>query len=288
MKNSEFIIEKIKISNPDKILYNKSKITKEEVVKYYQKIYPKMKPFLDNRIISTIRCPDGVNSSCFFKKHLITRNKGIGRMDILNKDGEKEDYYYIKNISGFISEVQMDTIEFHIWGSTVKTLNKPDIIVFDLDPDEGMNLEKIREGVRDLKSILDALSLKSFLKTSGGKGYHIVVPIKPSASWRKIREFTKNIAIVMERKWPDKYVSNVRKINRKNKIFVDWIRNIKGATSVAPYSLRAKENASVSMPITWKELDLITPNEITMDEAIKRIQKKDPWSDFFEVEQEIK
>ncbi len=288
MKNSEFIIEKIKISNPDKILYKKSKTTKEEVVKYYQKVYPIMKPFLDNRLISTIRCPDGVNESCFFKKHLITKNKGIGKLDILNKDGEKEDYYYIKNISGFISEVQMDTIEFHIWGSTVKALNKPDIIVFDLDPDEGMNLDKIREGVRDLKSILDELSLKSFLKTSGGKGYHIVVPINPSASWKKIREFSKNIAIVMEQKWPDKYVSNVRKINRKNKIFVDWIRNIKGATSVAPYSLRARKTATVSMPISWKELDSIAPNGITMYEAIKRIQKKDPWVDFFNVNQEIR
>jgi DNA ligase D-like protein (predicted polymerase)/DNA ligase D-like protein (predicted 3'-phosphoesterase) len=287
MSDDKCTIENINISNPDKILFDKLKITKKDLVMYYQKVYLRMIPFLKNRLISAIRCPDGINNSCFFKKHLGLHNKGIGTINIPSDSDDKEDYYYIKNISGLISEVQMNTIEFHIWGSNIKNLEKPDIMVFDLDPDEGMSLKKIRQGVKDLKSILDELSIISFLKTSGGKGYHIVIPVKPSASWEKFREFAKNIAEVMEMKWPDRYVSNVRKVNRKNKIFVDWIRNTRSSTSIAPYSVRIKEKASISMPITWKELDTISPNGITMSEAIKRLHRKDPWENFFKVKQQI-
>ena len=159
---------------------------------------------------------------------------------------------------------------------------------FDLDPDEKLDLKNLSEGVKDLKEILDDLSLQSFLKTSGGKGYHIVIPIIPSTSWKKFQAFAKNIALYMEAKWPDKYVSNDRKSQRKNKIFIDWRRNIKSATSVAPYSLRIKKNGTVSMPISWHELDKITPDEITMLEAIKRVKRKDPWKNFWNLNQELK
>lgn len=286
-KDDKCVIEKIKISNPDKILFDVPEITKRDLILYYTKVYPRMKSYLDNRLISTIRCPDGTKGECFFKKHLDAKNKGFGKVKIPSESDRKEDYYYIKDISGLVSEVQMNAIEFHIWGSSTKTLNKPDMMVFDLDPDEGMGLKQIRDGVKDLKSILDELSLTSFLKTSGGKGYHVVVPMKPLTSWTKFREFAKNIAKLMEAKWPDKYVSNVRKINRKNKIFVDWIRNNKSATSVAPYSVRIREGAPVSMPISWNELDKIKPNEITIEEAIKRLRRKDPWEKFFDIDQQL-
>ncbi len=284
----KFILEKVDISNPDKIVYEESNISKKDIAVYYQKVYYRMEPYLRNRLISSIRCPDGINESCFFKKHLGIHNKGIGTLNVKNDKKEIEDFYYIKNISGLISEVQLNTIEFHIWGSTVKNIEKPDIFVFDLDPDEGLSIDKVRQGVKDLKSILDELSLISFLKTSGGKGYHIVVPVKPSVNWKKFRDFAKNIAKLMEAKWPDRYVSNVRKIKRKNKIFVDWIRNVKGATSIAPYSLRRKENATVSMPIKWSELDKVAPNEITMFDAVNRLKRKDPWNTFFDINQQLK
>lgn len=287
-KNISNVIETVEITNPDKIIFDKQKITKKDIVLYYQKVYNRMFPYLKNRLISTIRCPEGINGECFFKKHLGIYNKGIGMVEVLNEKGEREDYYFIKDISGLIAEAQMNTIEFHIWGSTIKKLDKPDMLVFDLDPDEKLDLQKVRQGVRDLKSILDELSLISFLKTSGGKGYHIVIPIKPSINWDKFRQFAKNIAEIMETKWPGRYTSNVRKVNRKNKIFVDWIRNIKGATSVAPYSLRIKDKATVSMPIKWSELDKITPYEITMKEALKRMGRKDPWANFFKIKQELK
>ena len=281
--NDKTYIETIEITNPNKVIYNKPKITKLDIVKYYQKVAKRMLPYLDKRLISTIRCPNGMNGDKFFKKHLEKKRDGIKKV-IIPSLNHKEDYYYIETISGLISEVGMNSYEFHIWGGHLPS-NKPDMMVFDLDPDENVSLKKLREGVKDLKSILDSLSLKSFLKTSGGKGYHVVVPIHSIKNWDDFRLTAKNIAKLMEMKWPDKYVSNMSKKKRKNKIYIDWVRNNYGSTSVCPYSIRLRDNAPVSMPIKWNELDKIKPNEITMKEALKRINKKDPWEGFWEVKQ---
>ena len=278
-------VHAIKLTNPDKVIFSKPKITKQDIYKYYEKVSERMLPFVENRILSTIRCPDGIQGECFFKKHLEENKTGLGKIKLPSDKENKEDYYYIKDTSGILGEVQMNGYEFHVWGSNVSHLNHPDVLVFDLDPDEGMDIRKIRQGVKDLKSILDELHLTSFLKTSGGKGYHVVVPIHQIKTWPKFREIAKNIAHVMEEKWPDRYVSNVRKKKRKGKIFIDWIRNTKGATSVAPYSLRIKKKAAVSMPIKWSELDKVKPNEITMEEAMKRLKRKDPWENFFLLDQ---
>lgn len=280
-KNTKDSVEGIKISNPEKQIYNKPKITKMDVVKYYQKVSRRMMPYLENRLISVVRCPDGIDGEQFFKKHLEDDRIGISKVKLKNKTSKKEDYYYINDITGLINEAQMNSIEFHIWGSQVKTIEKPDIIVFDLDPDEKLSLKKLRDGVRDLKRLLDELNLKSYLKTSGGKGYHIVVPIN-NVNWKETRKIAKDIATLMETKWPDKYTSNIRKEKRKGKIFIDWVRNTRGATSIVPYSLRARKNATVSMPIAWKDLDKIKPNEITMKKAIERLKLSDPWKDFFD------
>ncbi len=280
-KNTKDSVEGIKISNPDKLIYNKPKITKMDVAKYYQKVSKRMIPYLENRLISVVRCPDGIDGEQFFKKHLEDDRIGISKVKLKNKTSKKEDYYYINDITGLINETQMNSIEFHIWGSQVKTIEKPDTIVFDLDPDEKLSLKKLRDGVRDLKSILDELDLKSYLKTSGGKGYHIVVPIN-NVNWRETRKIAKDIATLMETKWPDKYTSNIRKDKRGGKIFIDWLRNTRGATSIAPYSLRARKNATVSMPIAWKDLDKIKPNEITIKKAIERLKLSDPWKGFFD------
>ncbi len=274
-------INNIIITNPEKIIFKNPEITKIDIVKYYSAVGERMLPLIKNRIISVKRLPDGVGGNKFFKKHLETKNKGIGKIYLENENGQKEDYYYIKTIHGLISEVQMNSFEFHVWGSNVKHLKSPDIMVFDLDPDEKLNINAVREGVKDLKKILDMFNLKSYLKTSGGKGYHVVVPIKKEMNWTDFKQTAKNIAKLMETKWPNKYTSNIRIKNRKNKIFIDWVRNARSATFVAPYSVRLKDKCSVSMPIKWSELDKIKPNEITINEALKRIKRKDPWEDFF-------
>jgi bifunctional non-homologous end joining protein LigD len=170
----------------------------------------------------------------------------------------------------------------------VDEAEKPDVMVFDLDPDEGMPLEKVRQGVKDLRSILEKLSLKSFLKVSGGKGYHVVVPFVPSVDWETFGAFSKKIAVLMENQWPDRYTSNIRKNKRDGKIFIDWARNGRGATSVAPYSLRARKGAKVAMPISWEELDKVAPDGITMEEAVRRLSKPDPWKDFYKTKQRLK
>lgn len=287
-KIDSIIVEDIEITNPSKIIYNKKNIKKIDVINYYLKISKKMFPFVRNRVLSVVRCHKGVNAKCFFKKHPVGKNLGVSIIPIKNSEGEMSDYFYLENPLGLVSEAQLGTIEFHVWGSQVNNLDKPDMMVFDLDPDSNMGLEQIRKGVKDLKNILDGLKLKSFLKTSGGKGYHVVIPFEQSTSWDAFNEFAKRIAQLMESKWPDKYTSNMRKVNRKGKIFIDWVRNGRGATTVAPYSLRARPGACVSMPISWRELDIISPNGIDINEALKRANKKDPWKNFYDVKQKLK
>ena len=277
-KTIEEIAGKITLTNPQKLIDKKNKITKKDIFSYYEKISKRMLPYIKNRLISTIRSPEGIDKEKFYKKHFENVDNYLGKIKIANNKGKKEDYYYIKDEKGLLSEVQMNSYEFHIWGSNVPKIKKPNLMIFDLDPDEKLSLEKVREGVKDLKMILDELQLPSFLKTSGGKGYHVVVPL-PMKNWNTFRNFARNIARLMEKKWPEKYTSNMSKKKRKNKIFIDWVRNTETSTSVAPYSVRLRDNIPVSMPIKWSELDKVKPNEITMKEAIKRCKRKDPWAD---------
>jgi bifunctional non-homologous end joining protein LigD len=279
----------IRITNPGKVVFEDPEITKADVVRYYAKVSERMMPYVARRILSIVRCPKGIGQSCFFQKHPGAEDhKGVATMPIMNSSGEKENYFYLENAAGLISEAQMGTLEFHTWGSRIDDLEKPDVMMFDLDPDAGMELERVRQGVKDIKSILDQLSLISFLKTSGGKGYHVVVPFQPCVDWDTFHDFAEHIAEVMEQKWPERYTSNVRKEKRKNKIFIDWIRNGRGSTSVAPYSLRARKGAHVSMPISWEELGTAAPDDIGMADALARIGGNDPWRDFFQINQKLK
>jgi len=256
----------IEITSPDKIIYPKSKITKLDVVKYYQKVAKAMLPHLQNRPLSVIRCHKNI-SETFFKKH---PNAKTPHTKTFVRDGEE--YFYIDSIEGIIEQVQLGTLEFHTTGCFVRDLKKPNLMVFDLDPDETLNLKTLQTGVLQLKEILDELKLPSFLKTSGGKGYHIVVPFSKGKSWKEFAEFSKNVALLLEAKHPTLYTTNIRKKERKNKIFIDYLRNDAHSTCVCPYSLRARENAPVSMPIKWTELFKTSPNQITIASKIKTIE----------------
>jgi len=284
---SEIIIAGVKITHPDKVLYEDPLITKKDVLRYYEKVSGCMLPYVSHRILSIVRCPKGISETCFYKKHPGQERKGIVTIPVSNSEGKMEDYFYIEDLTGLISEAQMGTLEFHTWGSRVGEIERPDMMVFDLDPDEGMELDRVRQGVRDLKGILAELSLVSYLKTSGGKGYHVVVPLNPAVSWDSFHDFAKRVAEVMEQKWPERYTSNIRKSKRTDKIFIDWIRNGRGATSIAPYSIRARIGAKVSMPIAWDELDTVAPNGVDMPDALLRIEKNDPWENFFSVNQQL-
>jgi DNA ligase D-like protein (predicted polymerase) len=246
----------VQITSPNKIFSAEPRITKQDLADYYQAVAPRMMPHIEQRIITAIRCPGGVAAPCFYKKN---------------------PQLVITNAAELLAEVQQNTVEFHTWGSRVDRLENPDMMVFDLDPDENLDLNAVRQGARDLKKILDELGLKAYLKTSGGKGYHIVVPMQPAESWPHFRDNAKYVVDIMVAKWPEKYTANVRKANRRGKIFIDWLRNTRGATSVAPYSVRMRPGLPVSCPIAWSELNKIAPDEIDMTEALRRMKRKDPW-----------
>lgn len=287
-KETELIISGVRITHPDKLIFDNPQLTKEDVIRYYAAVSERMLPLLSNRLISAIRCPKGINQTCFFKKHPGPGSREVVIMPVAVSEGGTEDYFYIENEAGLIEEAQMGTVEFHIWGSRVNNPELPDMMVFDLDPDEDMELSRVRQGVLDVREILNQLSLKAFLKTSGGKGYHVVVPFKTAASWDTFSDFARKVALVLEQKWPDRYTSNIKKKRRTGKIFIDWMRNVRGATSVAPYSLRARVGAKVSMPISWDELDLVAPDGISINDALERIKAEDPWRGFYEIEQSLK
>ena len=276
MEEISLDIDKINISNENKIIYPKHKIKKIDIINYYKLISTRMMPFLNNRLISTVRSPNGINNEIFFMKHLNTKSKNIGKKKFKGKD-----YYYIKNINGLLKETQMNSYEFHIWCSKQNKINNPDIIIFDLDPDINLKIKDVRECALRLKNILDNLTLKSYLKTSGGKGYHIFVPISLN-SFKKAEKIANNIIEILINKYPNKYTTNIRKEQRKDKILIDYYRNKLGATSVCPYSLRLKENATISFPISWNDINHIKPNTITIKNFKKYLTKNDPWKDFFE------
>lgn len=273
-------MKNIKISSPEKILFPKEKITKLEVVKYYYEVSNLMLPYIKNRLLSVVRCHESIDKS-FIKKHPTTDKNMINVYKL-----DEEEYFYLDKEEQIIYQVQSGTLEFHIRGGTIKEMNKPDMMVFDLDPDEKLSLVKLRGAVLKVKSILDELKLVSFLKTSGGKGYHIVVPFKNTKGWDSFYEFSKNIALIIENKWPKEFTTNLKKEKRKGKIFIDYLRNNNGSTCVAPYSIRAKEKAPLSFPIKWDDLNKIKPNEINIKNYKKYLNNS--WDDFFKINQKLK
>ena len=263
-------MKKINITNPNKILFENSKITKLDVVNYYLDISPKMLPFVENRVLSVVRCHDGI-TDCFFKKHP-QKTDSVQRV---NQGGQT--YFYITNVFELIAQIQNGSLELHTQPHSVQR-GEPSIMVFDLDPDTDLPHKNLCESIRLVKSVLDELNLKSFLKTSGGKGYHICVPFAQMPP-EKFKDTAKNIALIAESKWPKMFTTNIKKSARKGKIFVDYLRNGEASTCVCPFSLRARENAPISFPISWENLEKIKPNQITIKNYKKYLNNS--WQDFF-------
>lgn len=257
----------ISLTHPQKLFLD---TTKESIYKYYQKVMPRMFPFLENRFISTIRYP---SNTPFYKKHFEITHQGLG---------QSLTYAYVKDISGILDEIHYDGLEFHLWGALKTSMNYPNIMVFDLDPDKNLSLSKLREGVIILKEVLETLQFIPYLKVSGGKGYHILIPLNKKYTWSKVKKLSFDIARYLEYKNPNLFTTNNRIEEREGKIFIDYLRNQKGATFVAPYSLRIRKKITVSMPISWKELKLVKPDGISIKNALHRMTKSNPWQDFFE------
>jgi bifunctional non-homologous end joining protein LigD len=248
--------EEIRISNPERLIYPEAGITKRELFDYYRTIGPMMQVWAANRPLSLVRCPQGRARKCFFQKHsTATFGPHVHQIEIEEKKGEIVDYVYVEDSAGILACVQMGTIEFHGWGSPTADIEKPDRLVFDIDPDEGLAFAEVKRAARDIHRHLADMGLQSFPLTTGGKGLHVVVPLTPEAEWPEVKDFAQRFAIALATAEPERFTANLAKVKRKGRIFLDYLRNQRGATAILPYSARARDNAPVAGPIAWDELE---------------------------------
>jgi len=246
----------ITISNPDRAIYPTEKITKHELASYYAAVEPLLMVDVANRPITLIRCPQGRAKKCFFQKHDTgSMGEHVKHVPIREKKGEVQDYLYFDDIRGVLSAVQMGTIEFHGWGSRADDIEHPDRLVFDLDPDEGLDFGAVRDAARRLRELLGEMGLETFPMLTGGKGIHVIAPLDQSADWSAVTSFAERFSRAVAEAEPERFTANMRKVQRKGRIFLDWLRNQRGSTAVMPYSARAREGAPVAAPIAWEELD---------------------------------
>lgn len=245
----------IKISSRDRVIFPESKLTKGDLADYYAAVAPIALPWLADRPISLVRCPQGRAKQCFFQKHDAgSFGEQVHHVDLREKDGSTEPYLYVSDADGMLACVQMGTIEFHGWGSRVADVEKPDRLVFDLDPDEGLDFAVVKKAAEFLKEQLAEIGLTSWPMLSGGKGVHVVVPLVPHAEWPAARSFCERFARALAQAEPERFTANLKKASRTGRIFIDYLRNQRGATAVLPYVARARENAPVAAPVTWTEL----------------------------------
>src|SRR5690348_11655588 len=246
----------IKISNPERVIYPDEGLTKRDLADYYAAVEALIMVDAAHRPMTLIRCPQGRSKKCFFQKH-DTGSFGpdVKHVPVKEKKGIVQDYLYFDDIKGLLACVQMGTIEFHGWGSRSDRIEYPDRLVFDLDPDVGLDFGKVKEAAVRLRGLLKELGLETFPLLSGGKGLHVVAPLDQSADWPAVSDFAERFSRAIAEAEPEMFTANIRKVQRKGRIFLDWLRNQRGSTAVMPYSARAREGAPVAAPIAWDELD---------------------------------
>ncbi|MDQ8188428.1 DNA ligase D [Pelagicoccus sp. SDUM812002] len=289
--DSTAIVANVKITHPDRILYPSIGGTKHRIARYYETVASWMLPYVERRPLSLLRHPRGWKEKGFFHKHIDSSFPSeIRRIEIEETRGTSE-YGYIVNVEGLVGLLQMGTLEIHPWNSRIDNLEKPDTIVFDLDPADGLPSETVVGAALLLRDILrDRAGLQSFLKTTGGKGLHVVVPIRRGPSWSEAKEFSRSVSKVLCEQNPDAFTLNPSRSKRTGKIYIDYLRNGRGATAIAPYSTRAREGAPVSMPLDWKEATAsLRSNAYTIENAAQRLShlKQDPWQAYRKAKQPL-
>lgn len=281
------ILEKAHLTHPDRVLWEDEGITKLGLAEFYTEIADWILPHIVNRPLSLLRCPGGSQKECFFQKHAWA---GLDE-DLIQRVRVGEDEAVgIQDLSGLLALVQAGVLEIHPWGSTLKNPEKPDRLVFDLDPGEGVSWDAVVQGANDVRDYLQDLNLVSFVKTSGGKGLHVVVPLRPKASWDEAKAFAAGVAAAMTKANPGLYTDTMAKRARTGRIFIDYLRNGRGATAVAAYSTRARAGAPVSTPLAWEELPTIrSGNQYRIGNLAARLShlQGDPWADFGGVDQVV-
>jgi len=266
---------KVKISNRDRIIDPDSGITKGQLADHYAAVAPIMLPWVGSRPISLVRCPQGRAKKCFFQKHDAgSFGETVKHVGITEKDGHEEPYLYIDTADGLLTCVQMGSIEFHGWGARIEDVEKADRLVFDLDPDVGLDFEAVRKAAFHFREILQQIGLETFPMVTGGKGIHVIAPLIPTAEWPEVKDFAHRLAQAVAQSDPENFTAALPKAQRKGRIFVDYLRNQRGATAVMPYSARARSGAPVAAPITWKEMETIdTPAHWHVGDAAELLKR---------------
>ncbi|MBS1815919.1 MAG: DNA ligase D [Acidobacteria bacterium] len=280
----------VRLTHPEKVLDENTKLTKQELANYYWAVAEHMLPHIADRPLSLVRCPEGSTQPCFFQKHVNHMlPPGIGSVTIKDKRGKAEPYITLNTAEALAGLAQMGVLEVHPWGSKNDSLERPDRIIIDLDPDAAISWKQLGDSAKQVRSMLKSIGLESFLKTTGGKGLHIVIPIAARYEWPIVKVWAKAFASAMEEAQPELYLTKMTKSARTNKIFVDYLRNERGATAVAPFSPRARAGAPVSMPLTWKELSASERPSFSISNFSewKERLKKDPWKGIDSLKQKL-
>jgi bifunctional non-homologous end joining protein LigD len=277
----------VRVTHPDRVLFEAQGVTKRDLIDYYLTVSDLILPHVANRPLSLVRCPQGSGGECFFQKHASAGFPDqFGHIRIKEKSGSRE-YLTIEDERGLVAAVQVGTLELHVWGAHTDTLEKPDRMVFDFDPDEDLPFARVRDAAEDMRERLRQLGLESFAMATGGKGIHVVVPLAPKHSWNEHRNFAEALARVMEDDEPDRFVANMSKAKRKGRIFVDYLRNGRGATAISPYSTRARAGAFVATPVSWLQLARLKDARPATIKDAKKLLKADPWPDYERVKQAL-
>jgi bifunctional non-homologous end joining protein LigD len=287
MPADEIEVGGIRLTSPDKVLFPEQGITKRELAEYVLAVAPVMLPHVADRPITLVRCPTGRQRKCFYQRHA---GSGVpAQLHETTIPGFDEPYLYIKDTAGLVATVQMGALELHPWGARRDRPDRPDRVIFDFDPGEGAPFSAVVAAALEIRTRLDALGLVSFVKTTGGKGLHVVVPIQRRHAWREAKAFAKSLAEEMARDAPERFLTRLSKAERTGRIFIDYLRNDPTSTAVAPYSTRSRAGAPVSTPLDWSEVgDRLDPAAFTLRTVPARVAGRgDPWADIASIEQRL-
>ena len=280
----------IALSHADKLLFPETGVTKRTLAEYYVAVADHLLPHLANRPLTLVRCPNGWNRQCFYQKNAdASVDPAIDRIGVTTSDGPAQ-YMMANRVEALIALTQMGVIELHPWGSSKPKLGAPDRLIFDFDPDDDLPWSQIVEAVQVMRTLLAEIGLTGYLKTTGGKGLHVVVPIKPRHDWDTVKAFTKAVAELLVRTFPGRYTDKLTKSRRRGKIFIDYLRNAEGATAITAFGVRARELAPVATPIIWDELtDDLRFGYFNVANVPQRLKKlrRDPWAGFFDEPQSL-
>jgi len=288
---SATVVGGVTITHPEREVFGEGGPTKGEVAAYYDVVAPWMLPELRDRPLSVVRCPQGSTGQCFFQKHHAdSLGPDVKAVTLEEKDGEAAEYIYVDDVRGVLELVQMNTLEFHPWGSRIDAPDQPDRLIFDLDPASDVEWKAVVAGAREIRERLATHGLESFVRSSGGKGLHVVAPIRRGPSWAQVKAFCEALADELVADKPKAYIAEASKAKREGMIFIDWLRNTRGATSVTGWSLRARPGAPVAMPLHWDEIArLKTGGAFDLKRALKRARtlEADPWEGVATLKQKL-